>query len=91
MLHLRSRLVYRKTSRFGINPALCLLEPGGGGVEAHNSDPRQTAGFLAAAAPHILTWDVTVVSILADSYVHLRSQSAGCVAEATANITRKPS
>jgi len=32
-----------------------------------------------------LTWDVTVVSTLADSYVHLSSQSAGGAAEAAAN------
>jgi len=32
-----------------------------------------------------LTWDVTVVSTLADSYVHLSSQSAGGVAEAAAS------
>jgi len=32
-----------------------------------------------------LTWDVTVVSTLADSYVHLSSQSAGGAAEAAAS------
>ena len=34
-----------------------------------------------------LTWDVTVVSTLADSYVHLSSQSAGGAAEAAASRT----
>ena len=36
-----------------------------------------------------LTWDVTVVSTLADSYVHLSSQSAGGQAEAA--VSRKTS
>ena len=34
-----------------------------------------------------LTWDVTVVSTIADSYIHLSSQSADVAAEAAA--TRK--
>jgi len=32
-----------------------------------------------------LTWDVTVISTLADSYVHLSSRTAGGVAETAAN------
>jgi len=32
-----------------------------------------------------LSWDVTEASTLADSYVHLSSQSAGSAAEAAAN------
>ena len=39
--------------------------------------------FLFRGKP--LTWDVMVVSTLADSYVHLSSQSAGGAAEAAAN------
>jgi len=36
-----------------------------------------------------LTWDVTVVSTLADSYLHSTSHSAGSAAE-TASIRKKP-
>jgi len=41
--------------------------------------------FIPWQAGKPLTWDVTVVSTLADSYVHLSSQSAGDGAEAAAN------
>jgi len=51
------------------------------------TDGRHPDGFTPTPwqASKPLTWDVTVVSTLADSYVHMSSQSAGGAAEAAAS------
>ena len=55
-------------------------------IKQNNNKKKKTLIPWQAGKP--LTWDVTVVSTLADSYVHLSSQSAGGAAEAAATEKR---